>query len=328
MENKDKFVLVTGGAGYVGAVLVGELLEQGHKVRVLDNFIYGMEPLSGMTDNRNLEVVVGDIRKIDDIKKALKDDVWAVVHLAAVVGDPACSIQADTAVETNLLSTIRLAQMCKDVERFIFPSTCSVYGASDANISDENSKTNPVSLYAKTKLQAEKALLSLRDKYPVPVILRLATLFGLSPRMRFDLVVNFFVKKALKDKEFKVFGGEQWRPFVHVSDVANAIQLALNAPIDKVDGKIFNVGFTEENYQIKDIAGLVKKHIPEVAVQHVKEITDRRSYHVSFEKIKRVLELKSSKTIEDGILEIKAAIESDKIPNPDDPRYYNVILKR
>ncbi len=324
-KNEDKLVLVTGGGGYLGSVLIGDLLNQGYKVRLFDNFMYGLDSIANFINHPNLEVIIGDIRKNEDLKKAVSNDVDSVVHLAAIVGDPACAIQADVAVETNFISAIRLARMCRDngISRFIFASTCSVYGASETDILDEDSNLNPISLYAETKIDAEKDILVLLDKQPAPTILRFGTLYGLSPRMRFDLVINYFTKKALKDKELKIFGGEQWRPFLHVSDAAKAIQLVLESPIEKINREIFNVGSTIENYQMKEISEIIKTCIPDVIINHIKEIKDKRSYRVSFDKIERTLGFNTSMTVRDGILEIKEAIESGKIANPDDPKYYN-----
>jgi len=318
-------VLVTGGGGYIGSVLVRMLLKEGYKVRILDRFIFGIEPIAEILNDPNLEVVIGDIRNVEDVKKSLKK-VDHVVHLAAIVGDPACSVQADVAVETNFLSTIRLARLARDngIKKFIFASTCSVYGASGDKIIDEKSPTNPVSLYAETKLDAEKELLALLDKKPSLTILRFGTAYGLSPRMRFDLVINYLTKKALIDREIKIFGGEQWRPFVHVHDISRAIMLTLGADDDDIlHREIFNVGSDGENYQMKEIGKILRKIIPDTKVEMVEEIKDRRSYRVSFEKIRKKLHYRTTKSIEDGFLEIKQAIETNEVKDPDNPIYYN-----
>jgi len=326
---KEK-VLVTGGGGYIGSVLVRMLLENDYRVRVLDKFTFGIEPIAEIINHPNMEVIIGDIRKIDDLKKGVKG-VDYIVHLAAIVGDPACSVQGDVAVETNFLSTIRLARLARDneIKKFIFASTCSVYGASGDKIIDENSPTNPVSLYAETKIDAEKELLALLDKKPSLTILRFGTAYGLSPRMRFDLVINSLTKKALQDKEIKIFGGEQWRPFVHIYDISRAIKMILEADNNIVNGEIFNVGATKENYRMREIGNIIKELVPDTNVEVVKQIKDKRSYRVSFKKIESTLGFKNEKTLKNGIIEIKDAIESGKITNPDDPVYYNhkVIYK-
>ena len=320
---KEK-VLITGGGGYIGSVLTRKLLNSNYRVRILDRFNFGIEPIADILNHPDLEVIIGDIRKIDDLKRAIKN-VDHIVHLAAIVGDPACSIQADVAVETNFLSTIRLARLAREngIKKFIFSSTCSVYGSAEEDIVDENSTTNPVSLYAETKLDAEKQLLTLLEDQPSLTILRFGTAYGLSPRMRFDLVINYFVKKALADKEIKIFGGEQWRPFVHIEDISRAIEIILNTEEEIVKGEIFNVGSTNENYKMKTIGDIIKEVIPDISIEIVKQIQDRRSYKVSFKKIEETLKFKNKKIVKDGFVEIKEAIENKKIISPDDPIYYN-----
>jgi len=321
--NKEK-ILITGGGGYIGSILTSKLLENDYKIRIFDKFTFGLEPLVQVINNPNLEVMMGDIRNIDDLKKSIRD-VDYIVHLAAIVGDPACSVQGDVAVETNFLSTIRLARLAREnkIKKFIFASTCSVYGASGNNIIDETSTTNPVSLYAETKLDAEKELLTLLDNGPSLTILRFGTAYGLSPRMRLDLVVNSLTKKAFLDKEIKIFGGTQWRPFVHIKDISNAIYLIVEANIEKVKGEIFNVGSTNENYQMEDLGKTIKECIPDTRVIKVKEITDNRSYRVSFKKIKSVLYFSNNMNIKKGVDEIKKALANGSIKNPSNPIYYN-----
>ncbi|MCD6109005.1 MAG: NAD-dependent epimerase/dehydratase family protein [Thermoplasmata archaeon] len=317
-------VLVTGGGGYIGSVLTRVLLRNDYHVRILDKFTFGIEPIADIINHPNIDVIIGDIRKIDDLKKVIKN-VDYIVHLAAIVGDPACSVQGDIAVETNFLSTIRLARLARenDIKRFVFASTCSVYGTSNADIVNEESLTNPVSLYAETKLDAEKELLTLLGNKPALTILRFGTAYGLSPRMRFDLVINYFTKKALLDKEIKIFGGEQWRPFVHIYDISRAIKMVLDADEATVKGEIFNVGSTKENYRMKEIGNIIKEIIPDTNVEIVKQIKDKRSYRVSFKKIENTLGFKNEKTVKDGTIEIKDAIESGIIENPDNDKYYN-----
>lgn len=321
--NKEK-VLITGGGGYIGSVLTRMLLNNGYKVRILDKFTFGIEPIADILNDPNMEVIIGDIRKIEDVKKSLKN-VDHVVHLAAIVGDPACSIQADVAVETNFLSTIRLARLARDTEikKFIFASTCSVYGASGDKIIDEGSPTNPVSLYAETKLDAEKELLVLLDKKSALTILRFGTAYGLSPRMRFDLVINYLTKKTLQDKEIKIFGGDQWRPFIHIYDISRAIQIILENDENVINGEIFNVGSTNENYKMAEIGNIIKNILPDTNVQIVEQIKDKRSYRVSFKKIEKLMGFKNEKSVKDGVIEIKEALENEKIINPDNPIYYN-----
>ena len=331
ISNKKKYVLVTGGGGYVGSVLIKDLLNRGYKVRLFDKFIFGLDSIKDLINNQNLQVVIGDIRKIEDLNTVIKNDVDSVIHLAGIVGDPACAVQASVAIETNFVSTIRLVQMCKkysNINKFIFASTCSVYGNGSESFLDEKSNLNPVSLYAETKTDAEKEVMNILDKGHAPVILRFGTLYGLSPRMRFDLVVNFLTKVALKDKEIKIFGGNQWRPFIHVSDVSRAIQTVLESENSVVSGDIFNVGSNEENYKMKDVGKIINDCIPNIKINIIKEIKDKRSYHVSFDKIKKTLGFDVSKKIRDGVLEIRNAIQNKKIINPEDPKYFNYHVQK
>ena len=245
VDENSKKVLVVGGAGYLGSILVNKLLEKGYKVRILEIFLFGKESIDEIKNNPNLEVVEGDLRNIRTISNALKG-MDAVIDLAAVVGDPACQTKPIDTIETNYLAAKTLAEACKyqQINKFIFASTCSVYGQGEEKLSEE-SPLNPTSLYAKSKIKTEEGILSLSDDNFSPCILRMGTLYGLSPRMRFDLVVNVLTMKALTEKKIKIFGGDQWRPLVHVSDVARAIVLVLKAPISKVGNQIFNVGNNE-----------------------------------------------------------------------------------
>jgi nucleoside-diphosphate-sugar epimerase len=248
----------------------------------------------------------------------------AVVHLGALVGDPACALDEKLALEINLAATRMIAEVARGfgIQRFIFASTCSVYGASD-QLLDERSALNPVSLYARTKIDSERVLLALNDDRFAPIILRFATVYGLSPRPRFDLVVNLLAAQAVCEKRITIFGGNQWRPFIHVNDAAEAILKCLEAPLHVVKGQIFNVGSDDQNYQIAQLGDLIKKLIPDVEVIRQGDDTDRRNYRVSFAKIRKHLGFTPRYTVADGILEIKAAIEAGRIRDYRDARYSN-----
>jgi len=318
-------VLITGGAGYIGSILVKNLLDSGHAVRILDRFWFGAQPIANVVDHPNLNVIVGDVRNREDLGKAIKD-MDAVIHLAAIVGDPACAVHDPSGVyETNLVAPVRLAEVARehDVRRFVFASTCSVYGANDTEILSETSTASPITVYGRTKLEAEKQILLFASEGFSACVLRLATVYGMSPRMRFDLAVNYLTMKAVKEKRITILGGNQWRPFVHTSDAARAFQLAVEAPSDGIAGEVFNVGADEENYRIKEIAEPIKRLVPDVEIVSAREIEDSRSYHVSFDKIHRVLGFATTKRVEDGVLEIRDAVQSKAIGNPDDPIYYN-----
>src|SRR5659263_470270 len=279
-------------------------------------------------DNPNFEFVKGDIRNIQTVMSAIKN-TDAVIHLAAIVGDPACALNAEETVEINYLAAKMIAEMCKyhQINRFLFASTCSVYGAS-TDILTEESTLNPVSLYAETKLKTEQGILSLVDNNFSPCILRLATVYGASPRMRFDLVVNTFIVKAINEGNISIFGGSQWRPNIHVQDVSSAFIACIEAPIEKIKGEIFNAGSNEQNYQIKKLGELIKSKLADVKIEVQQDATDKRDYRVSFDKIKNVLDFKVQKNIEDSIMEIKQLFDDKTIPNYLDAIYNNYLVTK
>lgn len=323
-ERQDKRILVTGGAGYIGSVLVNQLLQLGYKVVVLDKLMFGVEPIKKFmqSPNPNLSIIIGDIRNDDDVKRAI-EDVDAVIHLAAIVGDPACAADSDLAVDVNFNATVKLADMCKrkKIERFIFASTCSVYGFGKTKILTEDSEVNPISLYAETRLYGERGILSLADKNFSPVLLRLGTIFGLSPRMRFDIIVNYLTQKAIQEKTISIFGGKQWRPLLHVEDAAHAFQIMLDSPLEKIKKQIFNIG--SKNLQIKKIGAIIKEALPETEVKIIQQLQDKRTYHVSFDKIQKALNYYAKKPLEAGIKEISEAIKNGTILDTSHKKYYN-----
>lgn len=323
-NNNGKRVLVTGGAGYIGTMLVSRLLKSGYKVIVLDRLMFGVEPLKYFlkNPNPNLSIIIGDIRNEEDVCRGL-ENADAVIHLAAIVGDTACAAHSDLAVGVNFSATVRLGDICKKkkIKKFIFASTCSVYGQGKEEVLTEASEVNPVSLYAETRLYGERGILSLADDDFSPVLLRLGTIYGLSPRMRFDLIVNYLTQKAIKEKKITVFGGDQWRPLLHVWDAARAFQVALESPLEKTRNQVFNVG--HDNMQIKDIGRVIKKVFPETDLQTIEKLEDKRSYRVSFEKIQKALGFSAERSVESGIQEIKEALDSKAILDPTDKIYYN-----
>lgn len=308
VEGENLPVLIVGGAGYIGSHLVEQFLKAGHKVRVLDSFNYGRESLKAFESDPNLEIQVGDVTNIFDITRALQD-VGGVIHLAGIVGDPACALDEKLTKHVNIVSTRILKDAVKavGVQRFIFASSCSVYGSNDATVS-EQSVLNPVSLYAKTKIGSETELLADPDDNFHPVILRFATVFGHSKRMRFDLVVNLFTAQALQNGVLTVSGSDQWRPFIHVSDVARAIKLAYDAPLEKVSRQIFNVGDDSLNFTIAGVADAViavaEKHRKKVTIKYIPFAQDKRNYSVSFQKIEKVLGFKTTVDLQLGIEEM------------------------
>jgi nucleoside-diphosphate-sugar epimerase len=320
-------ILVTGGAGYVGSTLVPLLLADGHRVRVLDSLLHGGESLLGVWSHPNFEFVHGDIREQTKLQAAVAG-TEAVVHLAAVVGDPACSSQPDVARAVNLQASLALIEESQKtgVTRFLFASTCSNYGKmSDADTYlDEESELRPVSLYAETKVAIEKALLQGgRNGKWCATPLRFATIFGVSPRMRFDLTVNEFTMEMLTKKHLKVFGEQFWRPYVHVRDAARAIQLVLSSPVSKVAGNVFNVGATDQNFQKQLLVDMIRPHAPDAVVEFVYKAEDPRDYRVSFARITEQLGFNITRPVAEGIEEVAHLVHNNIIGNFGDGKYRN-----
>jgi len=323
-------VLVTGGAGYIGNFVVEELLAAGHEVRVLDSFLFGDDALDPLRDRQALEIREGDIRHLKDLSYAV-DGMDAVIHLAGIVGDPACSVNEQATQSVNVEATKALVEVCKyhDVERLVFASTCSVYGASSLDELNEGSYLNPQSLYAESKIDSEEIILhETHDRYAeaedlTPTILRLGTIFGLSRRMRFDLAVNLLTAKATLEDDIPVYGGEQYRPLVHVHDAARAFVAVLEAPEETVDHQIFNVGDNDLNYRIKEVGEIVEDNVDGAEVRFVEHKEDERTYRVSFDKINHVLGWEAEHTIEDGVREIKAWIEEEDVTDYERDEFRN-----
>jgi nucleoside-diphosphate-sugar epimerase len=317
----DELILVVGGAGYIGSIVCRKLLAAGHKVRILDCLLYGDFPIQDLLSNPNFELLVGDCRNIQNVVSAMKG-VKSVIHLAAIVGDPACEQDRQTAREVNYAATRMLIEIAKGygIERFVFASSCSVYGASDF-LMDEKSLAGPVSFYGQTKVDSEKALLESRTPDFHPIVLRLATVFGNGDRPRFDLVVNLLTAQAYKDGTITIFNGQQWRPFIHVRDVAEGVMTVLKAPLSTVSGQIFNLGDSQLNYTLTEIAHKIQTAFPKSQVVYV-ENADRRNYRVSFDKIAN-LEFHCTFTLDDGIAELKNALEAGLILDYTDTRYHN-----
>ncbi|MEA1932599.1 MAG: NAD(P)-dependent oxidoreductase [Euryarchaeota archaeon] len=312
-------VLVTGGAGYIGNYIVEELLDNGHEVRVLDSFLFGDGALAPFRDHDRFDISEGDIRHIEDLSYAMEDRD-AVIHMAGIVGDPACGVNEQATQAVNIEATKTLVEVCKlhDIERLVFASTCSVYGASELMELNEGSFLNPLSLYAESKIESEDIIFhqthgEFTDSNITATHLRLGTIFGWSRRMRFDLVVNLLTAKALLEGDIPVYGGDQYRPLVHVADAANAFVTVLEAPKEKVDHQIFNVGDNDLNYQIKKVGRIVEDQVPDAEVRFVEHKEDERTYRVSFDKINYILDWEAERTIEDGVKEIKTWMEEENI---------------
>ena len=320
-------ILVTGGAGYIGSTLVPLLLAEGNRVRVLDRLLHGGESLLGVWSHPGFEFVRGDIRD-RSTQHAAVAGMEAVVHLAAIVGDPACARQPELARAVNLDASLALIEESQrsGVSRFLFASTCSNYGKmKDASgYVDEEADLCPVSLYAETKVAVEKALLqSGFDGRWCPTPLRFATVFGVSQRMRFDLTVNEFTMEMLTKKYLQVFGEQFWRPYVHTRDAARAIQLILNSPPSKVGGRVFNVGATGQNFQKQQLVEMIRPHAPDAVVEFVPRAEDPRDYRVSFSRITEQLGFTITRTVAQGIEEVARLVGNKIIADYSDGRYRN-----
>ena len=320
-------ILLTGGAGYIGSTLAPLLLADGHRVRVLDSLLHGGEPLLSVWAHPCFEFVRGDICDRASLKAAVAG-IEGVVHLAAVVGDPACARQPDLARAVNLQGSLALIEESQraGVSRFLFASTCSNYGKmkDPDKYVDEETELRPVSLYAETKVAVEKVLLeSGRNGTWCPTPLRFATIFGVSPRMRFDLTVNEFTMEMLTAKYLQVFGEQFWRPYVHVRDAARAIQLVLSSPAAKVAGGVFNVGATDQNFQKQQLVEMIRPYAPGAVVEFVHKAEDPRDYRVSFTRITDQLDFKITRTVVQGIEEVAHLVRSNIIGDFGDRRYRN-----
>ncbi|MBN1252559.1 MAG: NAD(P)-dependent oxidoreductase [Bacteroidales bacterium] len=323
-----KKILVSGGAGYIGSVLVKLLLESGYKVRVIDNLRFGGEAIIDLLNNPNFEFIKGDTRNDDDLKLAVQG-VDYIAHLAAIVGDPACAKEPDLARATNLDASKNFYKIANEngVKKFVFASTCSNYGKmKDENaFVNEESELSPVSLYAETKVAVEQFLLS-QDKNNVckPTNLRFSTVYGLSPRIRFDLTVNEFTKELALGRELVIFGEQFWRPYCHVIDLARGVKAVFEAEDSKVAFEVFNVGDTNENYQKQMIVEEIRKQLPEAKIKYVKRDEDPRDYRVNFDKISNKLGYKITKKVPEGVEQIIKVIKDGFLNSPDDGKYKNI----
>jgi nucleoside-diphosphate-sugar epimerase len=330
--NVDKHVLITGGAGYIGSLLVGELLKQGYAVTVVDELLFGGDALMAYLPDPHFHFVKADVWESGVLKEAVKRD-WpppqAVVHLAAIVGFPACqAVGREVAWRYNVEATQHVFEGAAElgVKRLAFASTYSNYGvAPDGGLVTEESPLNPQSLYAETKIAAEEYLLSNAGEACAPLIFRFATLYGLSPRTRFDLIVNQFVLEAFTKRELLIYQRGYSRSFVHIRDVVRGILLGLEAPEEKVQGEVFNLGSEKGNHSKDEIVAMIQKRLPDTQVRY-KDLTfggDMRDIRVSFEKVQKVLGFETQLTVEDGIDELLHALQTGLIQNPMDGRFRN-----
>ena len=323
-EREVKSVLVVGGAGYIGSALLPKLLDKGYRVRLLDLLVFGTEPIEHVIDHPRLEIIQGDFMQVNNVVRAMQG-IDAVIHLGAIVGDPACSLDQELTVHVNLMATRVVAEVAEGmgIERLVFASTCSVYGAGDELLT-EHSALNPVSLYARSKIASEKVLREMASDKFSPTLLRFGTVYGLSGRTRFDLVVNLLAAKATVEGQITVFGGDQWRPFVHVDDVALAIFQVLEAPRVLIHNQVFNVGSNEQNMTIQQVGETVKRMVPSAELVSMGMDGDPRNYRADFSKIRRTLDFKPQWTVEQGVLQVIDALASGRVQDYQDAKYSNV----
>lgn len=308
-------VLVLGGAGYIGSVLCKYLVSKGDDVTVLDNLLYE----KGRKIAGDFKFIHGDICNVNDLLGPI-EDAEAVVNLAAISNDPASDLSPNLTWEINYRANETIANLCRSTgKRVVYASSCSVYGFADEGVFTEKSKPNPVSLYAKTKMLSEKYYLSADVD---GVVLRLATVYGDSPRPRFDLVVNTMIGTSFFEGKIEVNGGEQWRPVVHVKDVACAIYLSIHAKTLK--NRIFNVGSGEQNFKISQLGRLISGYLPKVEFVHLLANVDKRSYLVDFTRIKKELGFETKYDIKAAVEEIYAVLESGKIKSLEEDVYFRV----
>ena len=316
-------ILITGGAGYVGSVLVRKLVSLGYDVKVIDSLVFGNDGISSLINEKKIEFFNLDIRETEKISSIIQN-IDCVIHLAAIVGEPLCKKIPDAAKQINEFATKNLVNICKNkkVKRFIFASTCSNYGSSQ-NVVNESSPVMPLSLYSECKVNSEKFILDQNNDIFETCVLRFATAHGLSPRMRFDLLVQEFMRDAIVDKKISIFGADFWRPLVHVEDMADACISAIDASSQLISGQIYNVGNDKENYTKIKLAEIIKEFIPDVEIEIIKSKKDPRNYKVSFEKIENSLNFESKYTVRDSVIEILNDIQSGKI-DPRDSEFSNM----
>ncbi len=319
-------ILLIGGAGYIGSILAKKLLEIGYNVTIFDRFIYVLKHnLKKLIKSKNLELIRGDSRNISEIFSVVKrNDI--VVHLAELVGDPLCEKQPSKTYEINFLASMAISNICKNlsISKLIYISSCSVYGAKRKNdLLTEKSKILPISVYAKLKALIEKTIIRNMDEYCRPCILRLGTVFGSSIRPRYDLVINLFSGLVANNKTLTIQGGNQWRPFIHVEDVSDAIIKIIKLDKEKTNGQIFNLA--SFNCKISDIGKTIKKNFPNVKIKLNKTTKDKRSYRVSSLKAQKTIKFKPKFSLEMGIKEMVKFTKKNKIKNLNLKRFQNIL---
>lgn len=324
VKNDLQTVLVTGGAGYVGAVLVPKLLRQGYRVRVLDLYIYGEHVLDDVKNDPNLEQIKGDIRHRRILERVVPG-CDAVIHLACISNDPSFDLDPALGRSINYDAFFDLVDVSKKngVKRFIYASSSSVYGIKEEDNVTEDLPLDPLTDYSRYKALCEEALLRERAPGFSALVLRPATVCGYSPRLRLDLTVNILTNLAVNNRKITVFGGQQKRPNIHIEDVTDLYVKSLEWPDEAIDGKIYNAGY--ENHRVMEIAEMVRDRVGDDVEIEVTPTDDQRSYHISSEKIKRELGFVPGHTIGEAVEDLTAGFAAGKIPaSLSDDRYFNI----
>lgn len=318
-------VLVTGGAGYIGSVCVSHLLAQGHQVTVFDRLLYGGEAVLAFRTHPEFRLIAGDVRDLDDLAQAV-GGVDAIVHLAAVVGESACAVDDAAAWSINVEGTaaVLAAATAARVDRLLFVSTCSNYGVATLDrLADEDAPLNPLSRYAEAKIAAEQMILA-HTGGPTTTVFRFGTICGLSPRMRFDLLISEMARAAVKGRVISLYTPRAWRPFLHIDDAARAVHAWMMAASERVNGAVFNV--VGENCQKGSLADLVRRHYPATPIEIVERAPDLRDYRVSGRRIEERLGFRTVRTVEDAFTETAAAVAMGVFRDPDWPGHSAVPL--
>jgi nucleoside-diphosphate-sugar epimerase len=321
--------MVTGAGGYIGTQLVRDLVKAGHEVTAVDRFFFGKEPLSEFVGNKQVLIKQKDIRDLDQNDFKGHD---AVCDLACLSNDPAGEIDPQLTYQINRDGRIHVAKTAKQagVAKYIISSSCSVYGKGEEPQLSETSKTNPISVYAKSTLEAEQQNLSIADNNFSVTALRNATVFGLSTRMRFDLVVNLMTLTAFQKGRIIVMGGGlQWRPLVHVSDVSRAFLSIIGLDKEKINKEIFNIGL--DNFQIRNLAYLIRAELPfPIEIDVAPDDADKRDYNVVFSKAEQQIGFKASKSVLHGVKEVYLALNAGQVdigPKTITVKWYQNILE-
>jgi len=319
-----KTVFVTGGAGYVGAALVPALIEAGHRVKVLDLYLYGDDVLDAVKGNPRLEEIKGDIRDVALLRRVIPG-CDAVIHLACISNDPSFELDPELGKSINYDAFIELVKVSKDsgVKRFIYASSSSVYGIKSEQNVHEDLPLEPLTDYSKYKAMCEDVLMKERTPGFTTLIVRPSTVCGYSPRLRLDVIVNILTNHAVNERKIKVYGGDQMRPNIHIDDMVRLYREALEWPADAIDGKVYNVGY--HNFKVREIAQMVRNVVgPDIEI-HTTPTDDNRSYHVSSERIRRELGFAAQHSLEDAVRDLQNAFKSNLIPDSmTDDRYYNI----